>query len=38
VREGQLAVGVAGHLVEGGKKAPTIRAIRVGEGGSSHAP
>jgi pyruvate kinase len=38
VHEGALAVGVAGHLVEGGKWAPTIRVIRVGEQGRSYAP
>jgi pyruvate kinase len=38
IHEGDLAVGVAGHLVEGGKKAPTIRLVRVGPRGSSCAP
>ncbi len=35
---GQLAVLVAGHLVEGGKWAPTVQVIRVGESGRSCAP
>ncbi len=35
---GQTAVVLAGHPVEGGERFPTIRVVRVGEGGQSVAP
>jgi pyruvate kinase len=38
VKEGQLVVVLAGHPVEGGDRFPTIRVVRVGEGGRSVAP
>jgi pyruvate kinase len=38
VKEGQLVVVLAGHPVEGGDRFPTIRVVRVGEGGRSVVP
>ncbi|HKI30905.1 MAG TPA: pyruvate kinase [Gemmataceae bacterium] len=38
VQEGQLVVVLAGHPVEGGDRFPTIRVVRVGEGGRSLTP
>jgi pyruvate kinase len=38
LRAGQLAVVLAGHPVEGGEYLPTIRVLRVGEGGRSAPP
>jgi pyruvate kinase len=38
LKEGQLVVVLAGHPVEGGDRFPTIRVVRVGEGGRSLAP
>jgi pyruvate kinase len=38
IKEGQLVVVLAGHPVEGGDRFPTIRVVRVGEGGRSVAP
>ena len=38
LRAGQLAVVLAGHPVEGGDHLPTIRVVRVGEGGRSAPP
>jgi pyruvate kinase len=38
VKQGQLVVVLAGHPIEGGDRFPTIRVVRVGEGGKSVAP
>jgi pyruvate kinase len=38
VKVGQLVVVLAGHPVEGGERFPTIRVVRIGEGGRSVAP
>jgi len=38
VQQGQLVVVLAGHPIEGGDRFPTIRVVRVGEGGRSLAP
>jgi pyruvate kinase len=38
IKEGQLVVVLAGHPVEAGDRFPTIRVVRVGEGGRSLAP
>jgi pyruvate kinase len=38
VRAGQLLVVMAGHPIEGGERFPTLRVVRVGEAGQSHAP
>jgi pyruvate kinase len=35
---GTLVVGLAGHPIEGGEGFPTIRVVRVGEGGRSCEP
>ncbi len=37
-REGDRVVVLAGHAVEGGESFPTIRVVRVGEGGQSREP
>jgi pyruvate kinase len=37
-REGDRAVVLAGHAVEGGESFPTIRVVRVGAGGRSREP
>jgi pyruvate kinase len=38
LQAGMLAVVLAGHPVEGGERLPTIRLVRIGEGGRSSAP
>ncbi len=38
LQQGQLVVVHAGHPIEGGDRFPTIRVVRVGEGGRSLAP
>jgi pyruvate kinase len=38
LRQGQLVVVLAGHPVEGADRSPTIRVVRIGEGGRSVAP
>jgi pyruvate kinase len=38
LRVGDLAVALAGHPIEGGDRFPTIRVVRVGEGGRSSSP
>jgi pyruvate kinase len=38
VTAGQRVVALAGHPVEGGPRLPTIRLLRVGEGGASDEP
>jgi pyruvate kinase len=38
VQAGELAVLLAGHPIEGAKWFPTIRVVRVGEGGRSCPP
>ena len=38
VAAGTLVVGLAGHPIEGGEGFPTIRVVRVGEGGRSCEP
>jgi pyruvate kinase len=38
VTAGQLVVVLAGHAVEGGERLPTLRVVRVGEGGRSQEP
>jgi pyruvate kinase len=38
VKEGQIAVVLAGHPNEGGERFPTIRLVRIGAGGISHDP
>jgi pyruvate kinase len=38
VKEGQLVIVLAGHPIEGGDRFPTIRVVRVGEGGRSVPP
>jgi pyruvate kinase len=38
VSAGQVVVVLAGHAVEGGERLPTLRVVRVGEGGRSQEP
>src|SRR5262249_26271975 len=38
IRAGQLLIVMAGHPVGGGERFPTVRVVRVGEAGQSHAP
>ncbi len=38
LKQGDLAVVLAGHPIEGGERLPTIRVVRVGSSGQSCAP
>ena len=38
VKVGDLVVVLAGHPIEGGERVPTIRVVRIGEGGRSLPP
>ena len=38
ISTGQVVVVLAGHAVEGGERLPTLRVVRVGEGGRSREP
>ncbi len=38
ISAGQVVVVLAGHAVEGGERLPTLRVVRVGEGGRSQEP
>lgn len=38
VKPGERVVVLAGHPIEGGPLFPTVRVIRVGDGGTSHEP
>lgn len=38
VAAGERVIVLAGHPIEGGPRFPTIRVVRVGEGGVSHEP
>ena len=35
---GQRVLGMAGHPIEGGPRLPTIRLVKVGDGGTSTEP
>ena len=38
VQLGERIIVVAGHPIEGGPRFPTVRVVRVGEGGTSTEP